>query len=279
MQMTRKSSLIESQRVVNVPIYDIIPNPNQPRRIFDSEALEELSESIARYGIIQPLSVRRCGRCFELIAGERRLRAAKLAGLREVPCIIMELSGEDSSVIALIENIQRRDLSYIEEAEGLARLINEYRMTQEELAKRISRSQSAVANKLRLLRLSPEILYVLRESSLTERHARALLRLPTEELRQKALEQMIIHSLTVTESEAYIEGLLRENENEAAPGKSPARGKSNYIIKDVRLFLNSLDRGLGIMRSSGVEAQVDKSETESDIVLMITIPKRRKSEA
>ncbi len=278
MQMTRKSGLIENQRVVSVPIYDIIPNPNQPRRIFDSEALEELSESIARYGIIQPLSVRRCGRCFELIAGERRLRAAKLAGLREVPCIIMELSGEDSSVIALIENIQRRDLSYIEEAEGLARLINEYRMTQEELAKRISRSQSAVANKLRLLRLSPEILYVLRESSLTERHARALLRLPTEELRQKALEQMIIHSLTVTESEAYIDGLLREND-EAAPGKTPARGKSNYIIKDVRLFLNSLDRGLGIMRSSGVEAQVDKSETESDIVLMITIPKRRKSEA
>ncbi|MBR2329039.1 MAG: ParB/RepB/Spo0J family partition protein, partial [Clostridia bacterium] len=238
----------------------------------DSQALFELSESIARYGIIQPLSVRKIGKQYELVAGERRLRAAKMAGLTEVPCIILELSGEDSSVIALIENIQRRDLDYIEEAEALAKLIKDFGMSQEEAAKRISRSQSAVANKLRILKLSPEILYVLRESGLTERHARALLRLPTEELRQQALEHMVVRQLTVAKSEEYIEDLLDAAKEEE---ESTQKKKPSYIIKDVRLFLNSINRSLGIMRDSGVAAVYDKSETDEDIILMITIPKKK----
>jgi len=268
----KKRGLFENQRVVSIPVGDIVPNPAQPRKLFDSQALFELSESIARYGIIQPLSVRKNGRQYELVAGERRLRAAKMAGLTEVPCIILELSGEDSSVIALIENIQRRDLDYIEEAEALAKLIKDYGMSQEEAAKRISRSQSAVANKLRILKLSPEILYVLRESGLTERHARALLRLPTEELRQQALEHMVVRQLTVAKSEEYIEDLLdaAKEEDDAAKKKKPS-----YIIKDVRLFLNSINRSLGIMRDSGVPAVYDKSETDEDIILMITIPKKK----
>lgn len=268
----KKRGLFENQRVVSIPVGDIVPNPAQPRKLFDSQALFELSESIARYGIIQPLSVRKSGRQYELVAGERRLRAAKMAGLTEVPCIILELSGEDSSVIALIENIQRRDLDYIEEAEALAKLIKDYGMSQEEAAKRISRSQSAVANKLRILKLSPEILYVLRESGLTERHARALLRLPTEELRQQALEHMVVRQLTVAKSEEYIEDLLdaAKEEDEASKKKKPS-----YIIKDVRLFLNSINRSLGIMRDSGVPAVYDKSETDEDIILMITIPKKK----
>ncbi|MBR6522074.1 MAG: ParB/RepB/Spo0J family partition protein [Oscillospiraceae bacterium] len=268
----KKRGLFDNQRVVSIPVGDIVPNPAQPRKLFDSQALFELSESIARYGIIQPLSVRKIGRQYELVAGERRLRAAKMAGLTEVPCIILELSGEDSSVIALIENIQRRDLDYIEEAEALAKLIKDYGMSQEEAAKRISRSQSAVANKLRILKLSPEILYVLRESGLTERHARALLRLPTEELRQQALEHMVVRQLTVAKSEEYIEDLLdaAKEEEDAAKKKRPS-----YIIKDVRLFLNSINRSLGIMRDSGVPAVYDKSETDEDIILMITIPKKK----
>ena len=268
----KKRGLFDNQRVVSIPVGDIVPNPAQPRKLFDSQALFELSESIARYGIIQPLSVRKNGKQYELVAGERRLRAAKMAGLTEVPCIILELSGEDSSVIALIENIQRRDLDYIEEAEALAKLIKDFGMSQEEAAKRISRSQSAVANKLRILKLSPEILYVLRESGLTERHARALLRLPTEELRQQALEHMVVRQLTVAKTEEYIEDLLdaAKEEDEAAKKKKPS-----YIIKDVRLFLNSINRSLGIMRDSGVPAVYDKSETDDDIILMITIPKKK----
>ncbi len=268
----KKRGLFDNQKVVSIPVSEIVPNPAQPRKLFDSQALFELSESIGRYGIIQPLSVRKIGRQYELVAGERRLRAAKMAGLTEVPCIILELSGEDSSVIALIENIQRRDLDYIEEAEALAKLIKDFGMSQEEAAKRISRSQSAVANKLRILKLSPEILYVLRESGLTERHARALLRLPTEELRQQALEHMVVRQLTVAKSEEYIEDLLdaAKEEEDAAHKKKPS-----YIIKDVRLFLNSINRSLGIMRDSGVPAVYDKSETDDDIILMITIPKKK----
>ncbi len=271
----RKRGIFESQKVISIPVGDISPNPAQPRKLFDSDSLFELSESIAQYGVIQPLSVRRAGRQYELVAGERRLRAAKIAGLTEVPCIVLELSGEDSSVIALIENLQRRDLDYIEEAEALARLIKEYGMSQEEAARRISRSQSAVANKLRILRLSPEILYVLRESGLTERHARALLRLPDEELRQKALEHMIVHQLTVAKSEEYIEDLLQAAREEAEEAAAPKRSKPSYIIKDVRLFLNSISRSLGIMRDSGVDAVCDQSETDEDIILMITIPKKK----
>ena len=268
----KKRGLFDNQKVVSIPVGEIVPNPAQPRKLFDSQALFELSESIARYGIIQPLSVRKIGKQYELVAGERRLRAAKMAGLTEVPCIILELSNEDSSVLALIENIQRRDLDYIEEAEALAKLIKDFGMSQEEAAKRISRSQSAVANKLRILKLSPEILYVLRESGLTERHARALLRLPTEELRQQALEHMVVHQLTVAKSEEYIEDLLdaAKEEDESARKKKPS-----YIIKDVRLFLNSINRSLGIMRDSGVAAVYDKSETDEDIILMITIPKKK----
>lgn len=270
MSAAKKRGFFENQRVVSVPVGEIVPNPAQPRKLFDSQALLELSESIGRYGIIQPLSVRRVGRQYELVAGERRLRAAKMAGLTEVPCIVLELSSEDSSVLALIENIQRRDLDYIEEAEAIAKLIKDFGMSQEEAAKRISRSQSAVANKLRILRLSPEILYVLRESGLTERHARALLRLPEEEQRQQALEYMIVHQLTVAKSEEYIEAMLEESEGETAH-----KQKSSYIIKDVRVFLNSITRSLGIMRDSGVDAVYDKSETDEDIILMITIPKKK----
>lgn len=164
------------------------PTPNQPRIEFDEASLRSLSDSIRRYGILQPLTVRRTDEGYELIAGERRLRAAKIAGLREVPCLLARSSEEESALLALIENLQRRDLHYLEEAAAIARLIATYGLSQEQAAERLGKSQSAIANKLRLLRLSPDCVRLLREHDLSERHARALLRLTDEEDRLKALQ-------------------------------------------------------------------------------------------
>ena len=161
---------------------DISPNPVQPRRHFDQEALAELSESIRSYGILNPLTVRRRGGRYELVAGERRLRAAKLAGLTEVPCLLVDVDMQDAGLLALVENLQRKDLDFLEEAEGLRQLIDRFGLSQEDAARRIGKSQSAVANKLRLLRLPGDILEALRDNGLTERHGRALLRLPDADL-------------------------------------------------------------------------------------------------
>ena len=155
MAKLKTKSLLESGRVLFVPVGSIRPNPSQPRRVFDQSALQELAASIAQYGILQPLTVRRAAGALELVAGERRLRAAKLAGLSEVPCILVSVDNESSGMLALVENLQRRDLDFIEEAEGLARLMRQYGLNQEQAARRVGKSQSAVANKLRLLRHSP----------------------------------------------------------------------------------------------------------------------------
>ena len=170
-----------SSRVRYISLNQIRPNPQQPRRSFDEDSLSELAESIRSYGILQPLTVRRQGTGYELVAGERRLRAAAMAGLREVPCLVAQVGEEDSALLALMENLQRRDLDCWEEAEALSRLIARYGLSQEEAARRLGRSQPAVANKLRLLRLPDSVRQFLQENGLTERHARALLRLGTEE--------------------------------------------------------------------------------------------------
>lgn len=269
-QLVKKRGLYESARIVFIPVDEISPNPAQPRKHFDKEALAELSDSIARYGVLQPLTVRRMNRSFELVAGERRLRAAKLAGLGDVPCLILEVDMEESSLIALVENLQRRDLDYIEEAEGLQQLIRMYGMRQDEAARRVGKSQSAVANKLRLLKLPGEILYILREAKLSERHARALLRLDSNEDRFKVLEYIIKKGLNVAKAEEYIDFFLAEKEEPAAP-KSAA--KPIYAIKDVRLFLNTISRGMDMMKQSGIEAQSVRDETDTDIILTIKIPK------
>ena len=180
MKLQQKSDFL-STRVQYISTTRIRPNPQQPRRSFPEDALAELAESIRRYGILQPLTVRRAGGDFELIAGERRLRAARLAGLREVPCLIARVGEEDSALLALIENLQRRDLDYWEEADALARLIRRYDLTQEQAAEKLGKSQSTVANKLRLLRLPEPVRAAAQKYALTARHARALLRLPDGE--------------------------------------------------------------------------------------------------
>lgn len=251
--------------VLNLPIDEILPNPNQPRRVFDLQGLEELAASIRSLGILQPLTVRRREESWELIAGERRLRAAALAGLKEVPCLQLQANGQESSLISLVENLQRRDLDFVEEARAISRLLSVYHLSQEEAARRIGKSQSAVANKLRLLRLPADVLEALRDAGFTERHARALLRLEDDPRLPDAVEHILKKRLTVAMTEQYIDALL------APP--PPGKPRTTYIIKDVRLFLNTVTRGLTIMRSAGVNACCDREDTDEAICLTIRIPK------
>lgn len=267
--MRKSRGLLENGRILYLPIRQIRPNPAQPRKIFDPDGLKELAASIEQYGILQPLTVRRRGTEYELVAGERRLRAAKLAGCSEVPCILLTVDEEQSGMVALVENLQRRDLDYIEEAEGLARLMRLYGLNQEQTALRVGKSQSAVANKLRLLRHSPEVRAKLREYQLSERHARALLRIPTDEERLEIISLIVKQQMNVAKTEAYIDAYLSRRQE-----KEPKRGMRKLIVRDVRLFLNSVNHSLELVRSAGIDAQARQEETEGEIVLTIRLPKR-----
>ena len=271
-------------RLLWLPVDEIRPNPVQPRRYFQEESLEELARSIAQHGVLQPLTVRLRGGKYELVAGERRLRAAKLAGLDTVPCLVAEVNMEESGVLALVENLQRRDLSFVEEAEGISRLVKMFGLSQEEAARRLGKSQSAVANKLRLLRLPSDVLERLSTAGLTERHGRALLRLENAELQRQALERMVELGMNVAAAESYVDALLsREPEPVAEPIPEPdsptaavlsrKSSKRTFVMKDVRLFLNTLTRSVDVMKQGGIDADVEQQETESAIVLTIHIPK------
>lgn len=262
-----KKGLFETGRVLFLAVDAIQPNPDQPRSAFDQPDLEELANSIRELGVLQPLTVRRREGHWELVAGERRLRAARLAGLTEVPCLSIQADSQSSSLLALVENLQRRDLDFWEEALALRRLIDTYHISQEEAAQRIGKSQSAVANKLRLLKLSPETLTILRDGGATERHARALLRLEAAEQQLAAARQVVAQKLTVSQTEALAEAILEEQ-------PAPARKKPTFIVKDVRLFLNTITRSLDLMRSAGVDAQCDREDSEEEILLTIHIPRR-----
>lgn len=251
-----------------IRLNQITRNPHQPRKYFDPEAINQLADSIRQYGVLNPLSVRRVGDNYELIAGERRLRAALLAGLSEVPCIVMSATEEDSSALALVENLQRRDLDFFEEAEGFKKLIDTFGLTQEEAARKVGKTQSAVANKLRLLRLSPRNMEMIREGGLTERHARSILRLPDETDRLEATKHIIDQQMNVSRTEQYIDHLLEAPKEERRP--------ILRLIKDVRFFLNTVDKAVGLMKDSGVDARMEREEKGDDILLHILIPNCRK---
>lgn len=263
----------DRRRVLQLPVGAIRPNPMQPRTVFEEEGLRELASSVKQHGVLQPLTVRRTGTGWELVAGERRLRAAKLAGLRTVPCLETEADDRQSALLALVENLQRRDLHYFEEAAAIAAYIRQTNCTQEEAAALLGRSPSAVANKLRLLRLSSACREVLTRYALTERHARCLLRLEDEEERLAAARHMGEAHLSVAQAEQYVEKRL------AVLQSTPPAGRKAYIIKDVRLFLNSVDRGLRLIRDAGVDAVSGREETEDAILLTIRIPKQRRDKA
>lgn len=256
--------------VLMLPVDEIDPNPTQPRSAFEEEGLRDLAASIAEYGILNPLNVRLHYGRYELVAGERRLRAAKLAGLKAVPCTVLDVDMEGSSLLALVENIQREDLDFIEEARGIANLMRLFDMSQDEVAKKLGKSQSAVANKLRLLKLPGDVLSALRDNGLTERHGRALLRLSSENEQRGALTVIVTRDLNVAQTDAYIDRLLEEK---ARNGERGGQHRA-FVMKDVRLFLNTITRSLDLMKQGGVNAGLKKSETDSELILTISIPKK-----
>ena len=275
MQALRSQTALRRGGIVYLRTDELTPNPVQPRKRFDDESLEELSGSIKSYGILNPLTVRlRCGK-YELVAGERRLRAAKLAGLEEVPCILIDVNMEDASLIALVENLQRRDLDFIEEALGISQLIRMFGMSQEEAARRIGKSQSAVANKLRLLKLPSDVLESLRQNGLTERHGRALLRLPSPVAQRAALEYIVDNGLTVAATDAYIDALLSEPEEAERKDEEKPEKRRTFVLKDVRVFLNTLSRSIDLMKQGGIDAGIQREETDDSLILTISIPKAR----
>lgn len=255
-----------------IPIKYIKPNPYQPRKSFNKRSLEELCQSIKTYGILQPISVRKIAdESYELVAGERRLRASEMAELEKIPAIVVSLKDQDSAVLAMIENLQREDLNFIEEAEGYNNLISDHGFTQQELAEKLGRNQSTIANKLRLLRLPTEIKKILIENGLTERHARALLKLPDEKLQASVLEKIIKNDLTVKKTEKLIKDILDDMTKEEEP-------KSKQNIKSLinfRIYLNTIKNAYNAIKESGVDAKYEQRDAGEFIEVVVKIPKNK----
>lgn len=257
--------------VVEIPVNNIRPNPHQPRKTFDWENLEELAQSIYHNGLLQPITVRELGDGkFELIAGERRLRACKMAGLAAIPSIVATVSDEKSAVYAVIENLQRQDLHFFEEAVAISKLARDFGMDRERIAKKLGKSPSAVANKLRLLKLPPEIQKRIISGGLTERHARAILRLSDFELMSEVVAAITENRLNVAETELLISQLTQE-----VPDSTPkcTKSKKSATFKDIRIIINTLDKAVATIRRSGIEADSAHRETESYIEYVVRIAK------
>ena len=263
--------LKNENKISDIPIIKIRPNKAQPRKVFNEEDLNALSQSIAENGILQPLTVRKVSTTeYELIAGERRLRASVMAGLRKVPCIVIKCSEKESAVYALLENLQRSDLGMFEEARGVSRLIRRYGLTQQEAAVKLGKTQSTIANKLRLLRLTYEEQEWIENAGLSERHARALLKLGDEGARREALSKIISENLNVQQSENLINLMLN-----SSPKNNKKQGTSKAVIKDVRIFVNTINKAIDTMRLAGIDAQSDKTDTDNFIEYTIRIPKKQ----
>lgn len=260
----------DNRSIINIPIEKIAPNPYQPRKEFSSSSLEELAASIKEYGVLQPINVRKIGEDgFELVSGERRLRASKIAGNNYIPAVIIEVVEQDSAVIALIENLQREDLSFMEEAEGYHNLINDHGMTQEELAKKVGKKQSTIANKLRLLKLSNNIKKIVIENNLTERHARALLKLPDDALQEKALQSIVKKSYNVKKTEELVEKLIDEVAAASEePKKNRIKGKINYNI-----YINTLKNACKEILKTGCIVEYGQIDKGDFIEIIVRIPK------
>lgn len=257
------------QKIKQIPVQYIVPNKSQPRAEFSLYELQELADSIRANGVLQPLTVRkRSAQEYELVTGERRLRASKLAGLTTVPCILISCDDERAAVLALLENLQRVDLGPFEEAEGICRLIATWGVTQEEAARRLGKKQSTIANKLRLLKLTEPEREMIVKTGLTERHARALLRIQDDSLRISALQQIIEKNLNVKQTEEFISRLLEHLEM-----REKKISKRTVVIKDVRIFMNTIQKAVSTMRLSGIPAVTAQNETDDYIECVVRIPK------
>jgi len=261
----------EEKTVIQIPINRVKPNPYQPRRSFDAESIAELASSIKKYGVLQPITVRQLTEgVYELIAGERRLRACLMAGLLKVPAIVTNFSDNDSAVVALIENIQRENLSFMEEAEAFRNLLHNHGYTQEELARQIGKTQSAVANKVRLLKLPAVVREIVKDNCLTERHARALLRLDSCDRQLKALEKITDQNLNVAQTEELIEEMLTKKITKKTETNALSHKKN---IKDVRIFVNTVRHAVDVMKKNGIDAISTENEYENYYEYIIHIPK------
>lgn len=259
--------------VLELSIDQISPNPFQPRKSFSEDSLRELADSIREFGVIQPLVVRQIENRYEIIAGERRLRASILCGRNFVPCILRTVDDREMAAIALIENLQRSDLNYFEEALGYHNLLSQFRLTQEDLAKSVGKDQSTIANKLRLLRLPELIRQELVTHNLSERHARALLKLESEEVQARAIQRIVSEHLTVKETDHMIESLT------ATPGTDKIKKKKSKflaIVKDVRIFINTVGELVKQMNKSGLKVRLQQTQDEDSVILTMVIPTRKK---
>jgi ParB family chromosome partitioning protein len=263
--LTKKNR--EINKVVLLPIADIHKNPNQPRTFFDEQGIKELAASIDENGLLQPITVRRTGNnSYELIAGERRTLACKSLGYESIPGIVEEYTDEQSAVLALIENLQRQDLNYFEEALGIARLISELDLTQQQISEKLGKAQSTVANKLRLLKFPAEAQKKMLDCQLTERHARALLRLCDNSALTEAIEYIYVNNLNVGQTEVYVNRLLEITTEKKPPTKL-------FVMKDMRLFTNSINKAVSLLNSAGIPAVSQKWETADSVEYQISIPK------
>jgi ParB family chromosome partitioning protein len=258
------------KEIINIPIRFIKPNPYQPRKNFNLKSLEELSQSVKTYGIIQPISVRKLSHdSYELIAGERRLRAAEIAELTEIPAIVVDYRDKDSAMVALVENLQREDLNFIEEAEGYYNLIEDHNITQQELAEKLGKSQSTIANKLRILKLPTDIKKILIEEKLTERHGRALLKLPDDNLRRIVLDKTVNNNLNVSGTETLVEDIL-DNLRKRDENVSSQKIKS---LINVRIYLNTIKKAYRAIKEYGVKAEYNEEDKGDFYLVSIKIPK------
>lgn len=255
-------------QIILIPQEDIYPNPNQPRSRFDFDELEGLAQSIRQNGIIQPIAVRvNASGNYELISGERRLRASRLVGISLIPCIIMEASDEKSALFALIENMQRSDLGFFEEASAIEKLIVDFNMSRDDVCRKLGKAAPTISNKLRLLKLPEDVRLKITQEGLTERHARALLRLPTRAQLDRALSIISDKRLNVAESEKLIDQMLSADKSSKKP--------TVKLFKDVRIFVNTLNHAVDTMRRAGIEADSAKSETDEYKEYIVRIPKTR----
>lgn len=272
----RRNLRMREREVARIPIDAIRPNPYQPRRVFAQDALEELCASIKQYGLLQPISVRKLGSdSFELIAGERRLRACRMAGMKFIDAIIFSAYEQDSAVIAMMENLQRENLHYMEEAEGYQNLIRDHGLSQDELARRLGKNQSTIANKMRILKLPMAVKRMLLQYSLTERHARALLRLHDEEMQMHVIQIIVQQNLNVKATEDLVErtisrmyGIEKEEEEQSRTRPSKISG----FVRDTRLFVNSLRTVVQQMADAGLNPKLESRDKEEGMEIKIWIP-------
>ena len=269
----------EKLKVLNLPVDKILPNPSQPRKSFSEKELFGLAVSIRENGVLQPVTVRKESGKYYLVAGERRLRASKMAGLKEIPAILSECTPEDSAILAILENIQREDLNMFEQANAIVSLVRSWDMTQEQAAKRLGISQSYLSNKLRLLKLEPEEQKMILEGNLTERHARSLLKVSDLSLRQKILEVVVNRRLNVAQTEMIVKRATSPEE-EPEPMEKPNDIKIKkkkpiraFIAKDIRIFINTIDHAVDAMLTAGIKAETAKNETDDYIECIVRIPK------